>query len=60
MLTKQRLLEIFYTALMGAGIAFLQSFLMSLTSHPNIVADPAVAAAAGGILRAGYVSKFTA
>jgi len=60
MLTRQRLLEIFYTALMGAGIAFIQSLLMSLTSHPNIVADPALAAGIGGVLRAGYISKFTA
>lgn len=60
MLSKQRLLEIFYTALMGAFIAFLQSFLTGMVSTTAPVADPAMAAGIAGVLRAGYISKFTA
>jgi hypothetical protein len=58
MLKKQRLLEIFYTALMGAFIAFLQSFLMGMTESTLPHADPTVAAGIGGALRAAYITKF--
>lgn len=60
MLTKQRFLEIFYTALMGACIAFLQSFVTALVDTTPIMADPTVAAGAGGLLRAVFISKFRA
>lgn len=59
MLSKQRLLEIFYTALMGAFIAFLQSFLTGMVSMTAPVADPAMAAGVAGALRVAYISKFT-
>lgn len=58
MLTKQRFLEIFYTALMGACIAFLQGFLTGIVDPTPVMADPAVAAGAAGALRAGWIAKF--
>lgn len=60
MLTKQRFLEIFYTALMGAFLAFLQSFLTGMTESALPHADPAMAAGTAGALRAVWVSKYHA
>lgn len=60
MLTKQRFLEILYTALMGAGIAFLQSLLTGLVDPSLAQSDPTVAAGAAGALRVAYISKFHA
>ncbi len=49
-MSKQRLLDIFMTALMGAAIAFLQSFLVGMTDIGIPHADPMMAsAAAAGI-----------
>lgn len=50
-MTKERFYDILLTALIGAGIAFLQSFLAGLASHPIPVASPEVAAAAAGGLK---------
>ncbi len=58
MLSKQRLLEIFYTALIGAAIAFLQSFLAGFSDIALPHADPVVAGGVAGALRAGWISKF--
>lgn len=58
MLTKQRFLEILYTALISAGIAMMQSFIASLTSHPEITADPGTAATIGVGLRTAWVARF--
>lgn len=60
MLTKQRFLEIFYTALMGAFIAFLQSFLVGMSDAALPHADPTMAAGTAGALRAVWVSRFHA
>ena len=51
-MTRQRLLDIFLTALMGAGIAFLQALLSGLLGDAIPAADPALAGAAGAGLRA--------
>lgn len=47
-MTKERLIDIIVTALIGAGIAFLQSLLVGLSAHQIPVASPEVAAAAAG------------
>lgn len=48
-MTKERFLDILLTALVGAGIAFLQSLLAGLATHPMPVASPEMAAMAAGI-----------
>lgn len=60
MLTKQRFLEILYTALMGAFIAFLQSFIVGISDAALPTADPAVAGAVAGALRAAWVAGIKA
>lgn len=58
-MTRQRLLDILTTALVGAFIAFLQGLLMGLTQTTVPPADPALAAGFGALLKAshGYISR---
>lgn len=56
-MTRQRLLDIFLTALMGATIAFLQSFLVGLTSTGIPVADPSIAAGAAAVAKGALFLK---
>ena len=50
-MTRQRFVDILITAIIGAGIAFLQSLLLGLTGTHIPTPDPVVAAAAGGTLK---------
>jgi len=50
-MTKERFYDIVLTALIGAGIAFLQSLLVGLTTHSVPVASPEVAATAAGAFK---------
>lgn len=50
-MTKERLIDIVVTALIGAGIAFLQSLLASWTGSHVPTPQPEVAAAAAGSLK---------
>lgn len=47
-MTKERFYDVVLTALIGAGIAFLQSLLVGMTTHQLPTASPEVAAAAAG------------
>lgn len=50
-MTKERFYDILITALIGAGIAFLQSLLLQMTGNPLPTPSPEVAAAAAGGLK---------
>lgn len=50
-MTKERFYDIVLTALIGAGIAFLQSMLIQMTGHSIPAPSPEVAAAAAGGLK---------
>lgn len=56
-MTKERLYDIFLTALIGASIAFLQSLLVGLTTHNIPVASPEIAATAAGALKFWNLTK---
>jgi len=58
-MTRQRLIDIVTTALVGAFIAFLQALLMGMTATTIPPADPALAAGFAGLLKAshGYISR---
>ena len=59
-MTKERFYDILLTALIGAGIAFLQSFLAGLTHAGAPVADPALAGIAAGTLKLTVGRIYTA
>ena len=50
-MTKQRLYDIFLTAVIGAGIAFLQSVLASMAGSHLLQADPSLAGIAAGTIK---------
>mgnify|MGYP000022213513 CR=1 FL=1 len=50
-MTRERLIDIIVTALIGAGIAFLQSLLLQMTGHPLPTPSPEIAAVAAGGLK---------
>lgn len=50
-MTKERFYDILITALIGAGIAFLQSFLAGLTASQIPTASPEVAGITAGALK---------
>jgi hypothetical protein len=49
-MSKQKILEIIITALLSAGIAFLQSLLVQHTATVIPIPDPATAGGIGAIL----------
>lgn len=50
-MTKERFYDILLTALIGAGIAFLQSFLVGLSASDIPTANPQIAALSAGALK---------
>lgn len=56
-MTKERFYDIVLTALIGAGIAFLQGLLAGMSSHGVPAASPEVAATAAGALKFWQVTK---
>lgn len=50
-MTKERFYDIVLTALIGAGIAFLQTLLAGLSAHNVPAASPEIAAIAAGSLK---------
>ncbi len=54
-INKEKLIEIILTALVGAGIAFLQSLLQGLSGIAIPHIDPATAASAAGIIHSARV-----
>lgn len=50
-MTKQKIFEILLTALLSAGIAFLQTILAQHAGHEAFSSNPILAGAVGGVLR---------
>jgi hypothetical protein len=57
-ITKQKLLEILITALLSAGIAFLQGLLQHTLNQSLPTADPVVAGGIGALIRGVVILKY--
>lgn len=55
-LDRQRIIDIFVTALVGAGIAFLQSVLTGLSGLHIPAPEPEVAGSMAGIAKIGLTA----